>query len=92
MSQIDLAKKFLNRKGIAIPESDEEILKAAFEAAKEEDFIQAHQFRLNKIRSEFTKDDWASILDLSGKEKVTDNMAGMMACLSHGLISQADLA
>lgn len=91
MSQLELAKRYLTRKGIAIPESDEEILKVAFDAAKEEDFIQAHQFRLNKIRPEFTKEDWATILEISGKEKVTNNMAGLMACLSHGLISQADL-
>lgn len=83
----ELAKRILERQGIVNPVTDEEIRNSAYEAMKEIDFIQAHIFRLNKQRPDFTKEDWSSILEISGLEKVSGNMAAMMACLRHGLIT-----
>jgi hypothetical protein len=79
-----LARKLLERRGIEIPTSDEEVRMLAYEDQKEEDFIAAHVFRLNKERVEFTRADWEEILKLSGPEKMKDNMA-FMACLSYGI-------
>lgn len=86
MTQIELAKRLLQQKSLTVPATDEEILAAAYEAYKEEDFILAHEFRLAKTRPEFTREDWESTLSLSGIEKVRNNISALMACMSHGLI------
>jgi hypothetical protein len=92
MDLVALAKRLLANKKLDIPETDAAVLQAAYEALKEEDFIQAHIFRLNKERQDFTKEDWASILELSGEKKCRQNIAAFMACLSRGLISAEETA
>ena len=81
-----MAGRFLTKRGVELPASDEEVRLLAYEQAKEEDFLYAHQFRLKKPRQDFTRDDWQEILELSGRERVENNMAAYVACLAHGLL------
>ena len=85
--QTGLAKRALERRGVPLPQTNEEIRQAAYELLKEEDFLAAHVCRLNKYYHDFTQDDWAEVLRLSGREKVEGNMAAFVACLSRGLLS-----
>ncbi len=81
MTITELAKMSLSRRKVAIPETDVEVRMAAYVAMKEDDFLQAHIYRLNKERVDFTKEDWASVLKLSGAEEVKGNMRRMwLAC------------
>ncbi len=83
---VALARKLLQKRGEKVPVSDQEARKAIYEVLIKEDFLAAHSFRLGRNRHEFTKDDWLSILELSGKDKIESNIAALVACSQHGLI------
>lgn len=88
MTLTEQAKKYLQIQGVSLPKTDEEIrAKAAYDLLKKDgDFIAAHQFRLNKHRENFTRDDWQQIIEMSGIDRVKRNIAGFTACLWHGLL------
>ena len=80
------ARELLQSRDLKVPVSDQEVRDAIYEVLIKEDFLVAHSFRLGRDRHEFTKDDWLSILKLSGRDKIESNMAAFVACTQHGLI------
>ncbi len=82
---IEVAKAYL--KGESIPDTEEEIRKKAYEKHKETgDFLAAHCFRLGKNYKNFTRENWAEVLQIEGRERMESNTAAYMACMHHGLL------
>lgn len=79
-SKINVVHRVLERAGIPVPDSEGEAREEAYQWLLKKDFLAAHQIRINKHYSDFTRDDWKEIIDISGKDVIRSNI-GAMACI-----------
>lgn len=85
---IEIAKALLMRLGVQVPATAEEVRQAAYEALKEEDFLDAHCHRLGRHYRDFTDSDWRQVIEMSGLEKVLGNPGACTTCIQLGVITR----
>ena len=85
-SRIAIAERVLEVACIPIPASEEAIRKQAYDYLVSKDFVAAHSIRLRKNYTEFTRDDWREVINISGKDAVRKNIGALANCMKYGLM------